>query len=210
MTWLKERFGVYPQLISPGMTSPKEDQDIQDLKMKLHYQVVGSLDLPALDSMPEDDAYKELEAVIWSLIDGEIKDKSLSPLQKNELVRGITNEVMGLGPLEPLLADNTLTEIMCNDYNKVYIERNGRIEKTAVRFRDNDHLRYIIDKIASAVDRRIDEMSPMVDARLKDGSRVNAIIPPLAINGPTLTIRKFSKTPYTVNDLINLARLHLK
>jgi pilus assembly protein CpaF len=128
--------------------------------------------------------------------------------ERNRLVREIRDEVMGLGPLEPLLADESITEVMCNNYNNVYVERGGRLIRTPVRFRDDQHLMKIIDKIASAIGRRIDESSPMVDARLKDGSRVNAIIPPLALDGPSLTIRKFAKDPLKVDDLIRFGSIN--
>ncbi|MCW8829945.1 MAG: CpaF family protein, partial [Gammaproteobacteria bacterium] len=118
-------------------------------------------------------------------------------------VTDIINEVLGLGPIEPLLADPTVSDILVNTYRQIYVERHGRLEKTPVRFQNDEHLMRIIDKIASGVGRRIDESSPMVDARLADGSRVNAIIPPLAVDGPSLSIRKFSVDPYTMRDLEN-------
>ena len=129
-----------------------------------------------------------------------------TPLTREErrrIVREIADDVLGYGPLEPLLRDDSITEVMVNWHDMVFIEREGRIERTHVSFADNAHLLRIIDKIVSQVGRRIDEASPMVDARLPDGSRVNAIIPPLALKGPTLTIRKFSRDPYTMDDLIN-------
>ena len=133
-----------------------------------------------------------------------------TPLTREErrrIVREITDDVLGYGPLEELLRDDSITEVMVNRHDMVFIEREGRIERTDVSFADNAHLLRIIDKIVSQVGRRIDEASPMVDARLPDGSRVNAIIPPLALKGPTLTIRKFSRDPYTMDDLINFNSL---
>ena len=133
-----------------------------------------------------------------------------TPLTREErrrIVREIADDVLGYGPLEELLRDDSITEVMVNRHDMVFIEREGRIERTDVSFADNAHLLRIIDKIVSQVGRRIDESSPMVDARLPDGSRVNAIIPPLALKGPTLTIRKFARDPYTMDDLINFNSL---
>ncbi|HET7856148.1 MAG TPA: CpaF family protein, partial [Gaiellaceae bacterium] len=126
---------------------------------------------------------------------------------RRRLVREITDDILGYGPLEPLLRDDSVTEVMVNNFDRIYIERDGKLERTDVAFADNAHLLRIIDKIVSQVGRRVDEASPMVDARLPDGSRVNAIIPPLALKGPTLTIRKFSRDPYTMDDLINFGTL---
>src|SRR4030095_15209187 len=123
--------------------------------------------------------------------------------ERRRIVREITDDILGYGPLEPLLRDDSVTEVMVNNFDRIFIERDGKIERSPPTFADNAHLLRIIDKIVSQVGRRIDESSPMVDARLPDGSRVNAIIPPLALKGPTLTIRKFSRDPYTMDDLIN-------
>jgi pilus assembly protein CpaF len=131
----------------------------------------------------------------------------LTKEERRELVRQLTDDILGYGPLEQLLADDSVTEVMVNAADRVYIERSGKIERTPVRFVDDAHVMRIIDKIVSQVGRRVDEASPMVDARLPDGSRVNAIIPPLALTGPTLTIRKFSRDPYTINDLIAFGTL---
>src|ERR671915_563089 len=122
--------------------------------------------------------------------------------ERRRIVRELTDDILGYGPLEPLLRDDDITEVMCNNWDRIYIERDGKIEQTDTTFADNAHLLRIIDKIVSQVGRRVDESSPMVDARLPDGSRVNAIIPPLSLKGPTLTIRKFSRDPYTMDDLI--------
>src|SRR3954464_1843732 len=129
-----------------------------------------------------------------------------TPLTREErrrIVREITDDILGYGPLEPLLRDDSVTEVMVNNFDRIYVERDGKLEKSKTTFGDNAHLLRIIDKIVSQVGRPIDESSPMVDARLPDGSRVNAIIPPLSLRGPTLTIRKFSRDPYTIDDLIN-------
>ncbi|MBT2537117.1 CpaF family protein [Arthrobacter sp. ISL-69] len=141
-------------------------------------------------------AIEELSAVI------DDEQVPLSPEERRRLIREIADEVMGLGPLQRLLEDPSVTEIMVNRYNQIYIERNGHLALTGSQFSSDDHLRKVIERIVSRVGRRIDESSPLVDARLEDGSRVNAIIPPLAVNGPSLTIRKFSHVPLTVRNLI--------
>src|SRR5439155_20714446 len=123
----------------------------------------------------------------------------LTRKERRRIVREITDDILGYGPLEPLLRDDTVTEVMVNNFDRIYIERDGKLEQSATTFADNAHLLRIIDKIVSQVGRRIDESSPMVDARLPDGSRVNAIIPPLSLRGPTLTIRKFARDPYTMD-----------
>ena len=130
--------------------------------------------------------------------------------RRRQVVREITDDILGYGPLEPLLRDDSVTEIMVNGFDRIFVERSGRIERTSTAFVDNAHLLRIIDKIVSQVGRRVDEASPMVDARLPDGSRVNAIIPPLSLKGPALTIRKFSRDPYTMDDLINFGTLSAK
>ena len=127
--------------------------------------------------------------------------------ERRQITREIADDILGYGPLEPLLRDDTVTEVMVNNYDRIFVERAGKIERTTAGFADNAHLLRIIDKIVSQVGRRVDESSPMVDARLPDGSRVNAIIPPLSLKGPTLTIRKFSRDPYTVDDLINFGSI---
>jgi pilus assembly protein CpaF len=133
-----------------------------------------------------------------------------TPLTREErrrIVREITDDILGYGPLEPLLRDDTVTEVMVNNFDRIFVERDGKLERSATTFADNAHLLRIIDKIVSQVGRRIDEASPMVDARLPDGSRVNAIIPPLSLRGPTMTIRKFSRDPYTMDDLISFGTI---
>jgi len=178
---------------------------LQDLKGRVHYKVIDQTDLSLLGESPTAETEKELETVIRSVVDSE--PDPLSQGERENLVREIKNEVLGLGPLEPLLADPTVSDILVNSYNRVFVERKGRLEKVGIRFRDDQHLLKIIDKIASAVGRRIDESSPMVDARLADGSRVNAIIPPLTLDGPSLSIRKFAVDPLKVDDLVRLGTI---
>ncbi|HEU5083711.1 MAG TPA: CpaF family protein, partial [Acidimicrobiales bacterium] len=131
------------------------------------------------------------------------EDISVTPIERRRFVAEMVSDTLGYGPIDPLLADDDITEVMCNAYDDIWVERGGRIERTETKFIDDAQYRQVIDKIVSSVGRRVDESSPMVDARLPDGSRVNAIIPPLAINGPVLTIRKFAKDPFTAKDLIN-------
>src|SRR5688500_9098317 len=131
------------------------------------------------------------------------EDVQVTPLERRRFVQEMMSDTLGYGPLDPLLGDDTITEVMCNAYDDIWIEREGLIERTSLSFTDDSQYRAVIDKIVSAVGRRVDEASPMVDARLPDGSRVNAIIPPLALHGAVLTIRKFSKDPYTAKDLVN-------
>ncbi len=173
--------------------------EIYALKNRIHHDLMDKVDLHILDEFDEDTLRDKFKDVIRDLIEQE--DTPLNANEKLFLETDIINEVLGLGPIEPLLDDPTVSDILVNTYRQTYIERHGKLEKTHIRFQNNEHLMRIIDKIASNVGRRIDESSPMVDARLDDGSRVNAIIPPLAIDGPALSIRKFSVDPYTMRDL---------
>ena len=168
--------------------------------MKLHQKLLTRIDLNAIESLTPEQLRNELGVLLIALIEEEAIP--LNDRERTRLVADLKNEIMGLGPLEPLLADPTISEIMVNGYQNVYIEKNGCIELTDIRFNDDAHLMKIIDKIVSHVGRRIDESSPMVDARLPDGARVNAIIPPLALDGPVLTIRRFSVVPLRMIDII--------
>jgi pilus assembly protein CpaF len=176
-----------------------------ELKVRIHQRLLDVMNLSLLDKMPEDQIRREVSALVRELL---VEDKAPLTLQEQQnLVDDILNEVLGLGPLEPLLKDPTISDILVNCYDLVMIERFGRLEKTPVKFKDNRHLHRIIDKIVSAVGRRIDEGSPMVDARLQDGSRVNAVIPPVAVDGPLLSIRRFAKIPYTIDKLIEIGTI---
>jgi len=202
---LRSRLGV--SAINGGVLEAEQgdstrERALQDFKARVHYKVIEQLDLAALSGSDKDKAEKDLEEAIRLVVAGE--PDPLTHQEREHLAWEIKNEVLGLGPLEPLLADPSLSEILVNGPDRVYVERGGRLQKVAVRFRDDQHLLKIIDKIASAVGRRIDEASPMVDARLADGSRVNAIIGPLALDGPCLSIRKFAVDPLKVDDLIRL------
>ena len=172
----------------------------QDLKTVIHRELLGQIDLERLTSLEDVKARAQLREVIQVLI---VKlDTPLSTAEKDRLAREVLHEVFGLGPLEPLLQDPTINDILVNTAKQVYIERAGLLELTNVAFKDDAHLRHIIDKIVSQVGRRVDESSPMCDARLPDGSRVNVIIPPLAVDGPILSIRRFGKIPIGAEQLI--------
>src|ERR1039458_8699372 len=165
----------------------------QELKTTIHRELLGKIDLEKLTSLEDVRARAQVQQVIQDLI-VEL-ETPLSTGERDRLAREVLHEVFGLGPLEPLLQDATINDILVNTYRKVYVERAGRLEKTNVVFKDDAHLSHIIDKIVSKVGRRKDESSPMCDARLPDGSRVNVIIPPLAVDGPILSIRRFGKIP---------------
>jgi len=162
--------------------------------------------LSTIDDGDGSEMEREVRELILSLLEND--NGSLTHSERAEIAQEITNDVVGLGPIEPLIKDPEVTEVMVNGPRLVYVEKKGKLTLTDVFFRDDEHVLHIIDKIVSPIGRRIDESMPMVDARLKDGSRVNAIIPPLALKGPTITIRKFSKDPYKVQDLIRFGTLN--
>jgi pilus assembly protein CpaF len=173
----------------------------QQIKAAVHTGLIKRLDLEKIALMHENPAsQQQLVSIIQQLI-GE-QNIPLSGAERDRLAQEVLDEVFGLGPLEPLLQDATVNDILVNTYDTVYVERRGILEKTSVMFKDDRHLMHVIDKIVSAVGRRVDESTPMVDARLKDGSRVNAIIPPLAVDGPILSIRKFASKPILAEDLL--------
>lgn len=173
----------------------------QEIKSAVHQKLIKRMDLEKLAFIQENRAAKQqFLAQIQQLV-GE-QSVPLSAAERERVGREVMDEVFGLGPLEPLLQDPTVSDILVNTYNTVYVERRGMLEKTKIVFKDDAHLMHIIDKIVSAVGRRIDESSPMVDARLKDGSRVNIIIPPLAVDGPIMSIRRFGSTPLGADDLL--------
>jgi len=174
--------------------------DFYATKTKLHQKLLSRIDLDSIEALTPEQLRNELGVLLTALIDEEAIP--LNHQERARVVADLKNEIMGLGPLEPLLADPTISEIMVNGPQNVYIERRGRIELTDIRFSDDAHLMKIIDKIVSRVGRRIDESVPLADARLPDGSRVNAIIPPLALDGPSLTIRRFAVVPLQMPDLL--------
>ena len=173
-----------------------------ELKMELHQRLLELINLSALDTMSRE----QIEAETGDIIHEELakQNHALNQVERKQLVADVLDELLGLGPLEPLLKDPTITDILVNGYNQVFVERYGVLEATPVRFKDEKHLVRIIQKIVSAVGRRIDESSPMVDARLADGSRVNAVVPPLAIDGSLLSIRKFARVPISLERLIEI------
>jgi len=171
-----------------------------DLKVDLHQRLIERINLAALDTMSREHVAVEVGDIVREMLAE--RNHALNLVEHRELVEDILDELLGLGPLEPLLKDPTITDIMVNTWNTVFVERGGRIEEVKTRFKDDRHLLRIIQKIVGAVGRRVDESSPMVDARLADGSRLNAIIPPLAVDGPILSIRKFSQTPIDMAKLV--------
>jgi pilus assembly protein CpaF len=174
-------------------------ESLREVKFRIQSRVIQDLD-PKLDLANQVEVRRQIEEIFGRVIDEE--GLALTRAERVRMLEQITDEIIGLGPMEPLLRDETVTEIMVNGPRQVYIERNGRLELTNVVFQNDDHVMRIIDRIISPIGRRIDESSPMVDARLTDGSRVNAIIPPLSLIGPVITIRKFAASPFTVDDLI--------
>lgn len=177
----------------------------KDIKKKIHAKIVD--DIKNLKKSEDDE--EGLEAHIISLVESILEDEStyLSKSEKQKIISEIIDETIGFGPINPLINDSSVSEIMVNGPNQVYIEQNGKLVLSNITFRDDQHIMHVIEKIVAPLGRRIDESSPMVDARLPNGSRVNAIIPPLALNGPTITIRKFSEKPLTVKDLINFGTI---
>lgn len=186
---------------SEGSEIVRTQDEYSDLKRKVHADLIEILNKEEGDGLvPKKGRDEYIKLKIEGLVNG--TGITVTRAEKNRIVREILNDVIGLGPIEPLLANPDVTEIMVNGPYSVYVERRGKLELSDAQFTDNEHVMNVINRIVSSVGRRIDESSPMVDARLADGSRVNAIIPPLALTGPTVTIRKFSKRPLTVNDLI--------
>jgi len=186
------------------VTAPQARDTHLDLKTRVQNKLIAELD-PTMDVTKT----AEVRAQIQEMFDQILAEENfvLSRAERARLFDQIVAEILGYGPLEPFLADETITEIMVNGPKNIYIERGGKIYKTQAQFEDDEHLMRIIDRIVAPLGRRVDDSSPYVDARLPDGSRVNAIIPPLSLIGPVLTIRKFFRTPLTVEDLINLGSI---
>ena len=193
---------VMTTMASSGSVNSIKPPNYQQLKGRVHTELLNRLHLDKLASITREDAEPELRAVIVSILEREQQTTPLSLAERESMVVEVLDELFGLGPLETLLADRAISDILVNRFDQVYIERDGRLEETDITFRDDRHLLQIIERIVSAVGRRIDESSPMVDARLKDGSRVNAIIPPLALNGPALSIRRFRTDRLGAKDLV--------
>ena len=190
----------------PGPPSDGTGQNsFQEMKARLHRTLINRMDLTKLSSLTQEQVHAEVSRLAESVLAQEAMPLSVS--ERERLVNDVQHELFGLGPLEPLLADPTISDILVNAHNTIYIERRGKLEPTNVRFKDDEHLMRVIERIVSSVGRRIDESSPMVDARLQDGSRVNAIIPPLAIDGPVVSIRRFGSDPLKMSTLIDFKAL---
>ena len=184
----------------PPIVTQATRTDFGAVKSAIHRRLIQKLNLDRLTEINREDVRREVAQILEALVVGESTPMNLQ--ERERLAQEVLDEVFGLGPLEPLLADPTISDILVNGHKHVYIERKGILEQTGIQFRDDTHLMTIIDRIVSAIGRRVDESSPMVDARLADGSRVNAIIPPLAVDGPCLSIRRFGRDPLRADDLI--------
>ena len=185
-----------------GSQPQQGSKSFDELKKLIHQKLVDKLDLSKVSDLEGETLRREIRLVVEHLCDAE--NSLLNRMERDRLIEEVLNETFGLGPLEALLRDATISEILINGPFNIYVERKGKLEKTDVKFRDNSHLLQIIDRIVSKVGRRIDETSPMCDARLADGSRVNAIIPPLALDGPAVSIRRFGTKPMRLQDLLDV------
>jgi pilus assembly protein CpaF len=184
---------------APSTLSRSADRNFE-LKSEIHRKLIGVLNMERVSSIPQDRVRAEIGRVVEQLLEDE--RVPMTTAEQNRIIEEVLDEVLGLGPLEPLLKEPSISDILVNRFDKVYIERNGKLALTAVRFKDNAHLLHIIEKIVSQVGRRIDEAQPIVDARLPDGSRVNAIIPPLALDGPSMSIRRFGRHVITSDEMV--------
>jgi len=190
----------------PGPVADGSGQhSFQEMKARLHRTLINRMDLTKLQTLTPEQVHAEVSRLAESVLAQEAMPLSVS--ERERLVNDVQHELFGLGPLEPLLADPTISDILVNKHDTIYIERRGKIERSNVTFKDDEHLMRVIERIVSSVGRRIDESSPMVDARLQDGSRVNAIIPPLAIDGPVVSIRRFGSDPLKMSSLIEYKAL---
>jgi pilus assembly protein CpaF len=189
-----------PRTSSRSMHTGSSEAILQDLRLRIHRRLIDTLDLTKLSTLEMESVKVEIRRILEDMVMAEAIP--LSRADRDRLVSDVQHEVFGLGPLETLMKDSEIADILVNTHSHVFVERYGKLERTDVRFRDNDHLMQIIERIVTRVGRRVDESSPMVDARLADGSRVNAIIPPLALDGPILSIRRFGAERLTINDLI--------
>jgi pilus assembly protein CpaF len=204
---LRERLIKEPGLPGgqPNNNTEHAPHSFQEIKSRLHRTLINRMDLTKLSSLTQEQAHAEVSRLAETLLSQDAMP--LSVAERERLVNDVQHELFGLGPLEPLLADSTISDILVNSHHTIYIERRGKLERTDVAFKDDEHLMRVIERIVSSVGRRIDESSPMVDARLQDGSRVNAIIPPLSIDGPVLSIRRFGAEPLKMEKLIEYKAL---
>jgi pilus assembly protein CpaF len=195
---------------TPSLAVPPEDSMLQrqrflDAKVKLHRQLIEEINLSAIEKLPKHQLQEQVRELVSELV---LSDRlPLNAKELEDFSAELYDEMMGLGPVEPLLKDPDVTDILINSHEQIYVERFGQLERTPMRFRDEAHLLRILNKIVSAVGRRVDESQPMVDARLQDGSRVNAVIRPLAVDGPLVSIRKFSKRPFSLQRLVEIGSL---
>jgi len=188
-----------------GETSVNRQQVFQEMKSRLHRAIINRMDMTKLGQLEPEQLHTEVSRLAEELL--HIESTPLSTAERERLVEEVRHELFGLGPLEPLLADSSVCDILVNSPQNIYVERGGKLERSEVTFKDNEHLMRVIERIVSSVGRRIDESSPMVDARLKDGSRVNAIIPPLSLDGPVMSIRRFGADPLRMEKLIEYGAL---
>ncbi|MFM7152174.1 MAG: CpaF family protein, partial [Gemmataceae bacterium] len=204
LTNYKGGSGIGGSRVNQSSTAGGERQGtkgFEELKRLIHSKLVDKLDLSRVSELEGDTLRREIRLVVERLCDTE--NPLLNRMERERLIDEVLDETFGFGPLETLLKDPTVSDILINGPQKIYVERRGKMEKTEVKFRDNEHLLQIIDRIVSKVGRRVDETSPMVDARLPDGSRFNAIISPLALDGATVSIRRFGSNPLRLEDLLN-------
>ena len=191
--------------VASGTSQSSSNPASYELKNRIHRHLIERIDLAKVDVLPRDVVEQQIRDVVGGLLADE--ETPLSLWERNQIILEIQHETFGLGPIEPLIRDPSVSDILVNGARNVFVERRGKLEETNVIFRDDAHLLQVIDRIVSQVGRRIDESSPMVDARLPDGSRVNAIIPPLALDGPMLSIRRFAVDPYRMEDLLEFGTL---
>ncbi|MGQ9607239.1 MAG: CpaF family protein [Thermogutta sp.] len=196
------QFPTARPLGGPTRVADAKELSFEELKQRIHSKLVDKLDLSKVGQLAGDVLRREIRLVVEHLCDSE--NTMLNRSERERLIDEVLDETFGLGPLEALLKDPAVSDILINGPKNVYVERRGKLEKTTVTFRDNEHLLQIIDRIISKVGRRVDETCPMVDARMPDGSRFNAIIPPLALDGPAVSIRRFGRNPLKLEDLLNL------
>ena len=200
---IRETVGGPPPVNGSSYASapePNGQHSFQEMKSRLHRVLINRMDLTKLAALTQEQVHAEVSRLAESVLAQEAMP--LSTAERDRLVNEVQHELFGLGPLEPLLADSTISDILVNSHGTIYVERRGKLEVTNIAFKDDEHLMRVIERIVSSVGRRIDESSPMVDARLRDGSRVNAIIPPLSIDGPVLSIRRFGAEPLRMDSLI--------
>jgi len=197
-----EQLAVQPvaPALSPAADFESHGNDFLTLKVELHRHLIDRFNLTALENASKDEILNEIRPIVREFVRG--RTVPLNARELDQLTSDTADEMLGLGPIEPLLKDDSITDIMINTHRRVFIERRGMIEETAIRFRDEAHLLRVINKIVSAIGRRVDESSPMVDARLDDGSRVNIAVRPISVDGPLVSIRKFSKNPYSLERLM--------